>query len=193
MSTMPNPDAVLRAGHSARRHMQGYRDQLRPTLDGAAVTDRLTIALLVSCYGTNRHLQPKSFQDLCEEVRNGPPNRKATGSDIIAQLKVPPEANVRISYREHRIRATLSFPGIMVGTGDVLILNTHAPNAITTGWAARVGDEDEPLTIADIVPGLPALLVSTMERSDGHTLVQYVDDEIAWHDAKREIAGRTKE
>ena len=181
------PESDMNAVHGARRHMQAYSDQLNPTPNGHPVTDLLTLTLLVSCYGRNRELQPSGFREFCEEVRSGPPNRKATGSDLIAQLKLPPEANVRVSYREHRIRATLSAPGIMVGTGDVLVLNSHAPVSLTTGWATRIGNEDDPLMLSDIIPGLPALLVSTMKRGDTHVMLEYVDEEIPWHEARRTI------
>ena len=147
----------------------------------------LTLTLLVSCYGRNRALQPGDFRDFCNEVSGGPPNRRATGTDIVIQLKLPPEANVRISYREHRIRATLSSSGIMVGTGDMLVLNSHAPASLTTGWAARLGNDEDPLMLSDIVPGLPRLLVSTMKRGSEHVMLEYVDEEIPWHAAKRTI------
>lgn len=181
------PESDIKAIHGARCHMQAYSDQLNPTPNGHPVTDLLTLTLLVSCYGKNRALQPGDFRDFCDEVRGGPPNRRATGTDIVIQLKLPPEANVRISYREHRIRATLSSSGIMVGTGDMLVLNSHAPASLTTGWAARLGNDEDPLMLSDIVPGLPRLLVSTMKRGSEHVMLEYVDEEIPWHAAKRTI------
>lgn len=190
MSRAPSPVGVMKAAFGAKSHMQGYRDKHNPTSDGQPVTDLLTLTLLVSCYGTNRYLQPNSFQQFCDEVRGGPPNRYATGSDLIAQLRIPPEANVRVSYREHRIRATLSAPGIMVGTGNALILNDHAPNALVTDWTARVEDNDDPFSLADMVPGLPALIVSAIQRKDNHVIMDYVDDEIPWREARRTICDK---
>lgn len=184
------PESDIKAIYAARCHMQGYSDQLNPTPNEHPVTDLLTLTLLVSCYGRNRALQPGDFRDFCDEVRGGPPNRRATGTDIVIQLKLPPEANVRISYREHRIRATLSSPGMMIGTGDMLVLNSHAPASHTTGWAARVGNEKEPLLLSDVAPGLPALLVSTMKRGSEHVMLEYVDEEIPWHEARRTICER---
>lgn len=183
------PESDIKAIHGARCHMQAYSDQLNPTPNGHPVTDLLTLTLLVSCYGRNRALQPGDFRDFCNEVSGGPPNRRATGTDIVIQLKLPPEANVRISYREHRIRATLSSPGMMIGTGDMLVLNSHVPASLTTGWAARIGNDD-PLMLSDIVPGLPGLLVSTMKRGNEHVMLEYVDEEIPWHAAKRTIGKR---
>jgi hypothetical protein len=194
MSRETIPESVLKAAlegaFRGRRQMQGHIDQLNPTPDGRPVTDHLTLALLVSCFGRNRAIQSTTFRDFREEVRGGPPNRKATGSDMIAQLDLPPEASVRVSYREHRIRATLSAPGMMMGNGDMLILNDHAPVSLTTGWSARIADVNAPLTLADVVPGLPDLLVSTLTRGDTHVMLQYVDEDVPWDVAAQMIAMR---
>lgn len=190
MSRAPSPEGVLKAAFGAKSHMQGYRDQLNPTSDGRTLTDLLTLTLLVSCYGANRYLQSNSFQQFCDEVRGGPPKQYATGSDIIARLRIPPEANVRISYREHRMRATLSTPGMMAGSGNLLILNDHAPVSLTTAWSARIGNVDEPLILADVVPGLPELVVSTLKRGTTHVMLDYVDEEVPWIEAERIMAER---
>jgi len=186
------PESDMKAIHGARSQMQAYSDQLNPTQDGQPVTDGITVALLVSCYGTNRIHQPNSFQQFCNDVRGGPPNRRSTGTDIVAQLRIPPEANVRVSYREHRIRATLSAPGMMMGNGDILILNDYAPVSLTTGWSARIGNVNDPLTLADIVPGFPDLLITMLKRGDTHVMLEYIDEEITWAQARRTIANKTE-
>ena len=186
------PESDMKAIHGARSQMQAYSDQLNPTQDGQPVTDGITVALLVSCYGTNRIHQPNSFQQFCNDVCGGPPNRRSTGTDMVAQLRIPPEANVRVSYREHRIRATLSTPGMMIGTGNLLILDDHAPNALVIDWMEKLGNHEDPLTIADIVAGLPAYVISTITRKNNHVIMEYVDDEIAWGKARRTIADKTE-
>jgi len=77
-----------------------------------------------------------------------------------------------------------------MGNGDMLILNDHAPVSLTTGWSARIADVDAPLTLADVVPGLPDLLVSTLTRGDTHVMLQYVDEDVPWDVAAQMITTR---
>tara|TARA_B100000378_G_scaffold233608_1_gene199353 strand:- start:670 stop:1227 length:558 start_codon:yes stop_codon:yes gene_type:complete len=176
--------------HGLECKQQTCSDLLNPPAGEAPMTDTLTQALLVSCFGKHRALQSIDFRQFRDDVRDGPPNRNATGTDLVARLTIPPEANVRISYREHRIRATLSSPGIMIGTGTALVLHSHVPATVIADWTGRVGADNDPLTIADIVPGLPDCMISTIRQKGNHVIMEYVDEEIAWREASRAIRNR---
>ena len=176
----------LASAFAERQVMQRYSEQIRPSR--RKMSDRLTLALLISAYTKNRFLQPRSFQQMCDETLLPEPNVKHGYSDVIGKLNLEPKGEVRISYKGSRIKGTLSLPGVMAGSGDIMLMKSYAPEAVIASWQARMEDEKCPtLTLSDIVGGLPSFKITSLKNGEAHVMLSYADPEISWAQVKRDV------